>query len=784
MFLKYLLITCFTAAAPFLIDGSSITAAVQDSTQLANYELARKFRQFTLGGKYAQNSMSIYPREINGTDNFWFDFTTSAGIKYYYVQPARAHKEQLFDNDNMAAQLSELTRTAADPAKLSLNNLKFSKDQRSFTFEYRSGKYEYDRTTKHLKRLEKEKEKEGETLYSWMNFSPDKRYIIYAKKHNLYFKGNKAMGMDTTEVRLTTDGVENCSYAREEDANMEGEVSSVARWCPDSRHAYAIIEDNRKLRDFWVVNSLTKYPELIKYKYEYPGDKYVTQCKVVIIDVVKRTARTVDVSKYNDQYVLPISMTDDSRLLFIERINRAWNKVDVCSINTSTLEVRELIHEEDNPYRDYHSRNTVVMNNGKDILFRSERTGWGHYYHYDSNGQLRNTVTSGKWVAGHFAAIDTLGRTAYMYGYGHDPKLNPYYYQLFKVHFDRPGAILLTPENGQHRVNFLSSNRYFIDTYSRVDKEPVIVLKDNNGRTILNLATPDLKAVYEAGWKKPEAFTVKAADMRTDLYGVMWKPSDFDPNKKYPIISVVYPGPYFGFVPTNFTLDDSYCTRMAQLGFIVITVGHRGDTPMRGKLYHTFGYGNMRDYPLADDKFVIEQLAAAHPYIDIERVGIYGHSGGGFMAAAAICTYPDFYKAAVSCSGNHDNNIYNRGWGECYNGVQEIENVVKDSLGHEHKEYDYKFSVKSNAEIAKNLKGHLLLVTGDMDKNVNPCHTYRMAQALIEAGKDFDMLVIPGAGHGYGSADEYFEQKMYRYFAKYLLGDSRAEKWGNINKLK
>ena len=352
---------------------------------------------------------------------------------------------------------------------------------------------------------------------------------------------------------------------------------------------------------------------------------------------------------------------------------------------------------------------------------------------------------------------------------------------LKEVDIDKEGVTPLSTEDGQHNVSFLKSHNYYIDTYSRVDMEPKIMLKDRKGKVIMELAKPDLDLVYASGWKKPERFVVKAADNITDLYGVMWKPSDFNPEKKYPIISVVYPGPYFGFVPTNFTLDDSYCTRMAQLGFIVITVGHRGDTPMRGKAYHRYGYGNMRDYPLADDKYAIEQLAQRHSFINGKKVGIYGHSGGGFMAAAAIFTYPDFYTAAVSCSGNHDNSIYNRGWGECYNGVKEVEKVVKDSLGNETKEYEYKFSVKSNAEIAKNLKGHLMLVTGDMDKNVNPAHTYRVAQALIEAGKDFDMLVIPGAGHGYGSADKYFEKKMYRFFAKHLLGDNRADYWGDIN---
>ena len=761
-------------------------APAEHDTVQANYELAEKFHKFTLGGKLSNNSMSLYPHEINDTDNFWFDFTTSAGKHYYYVNPKEGKKELLFDNEEMAMLLSGLTHEVVNPVRLDLSELKFAKDQKSFVFSYRSKKYDYNRITRKLKEVEEKKadDRDAEPIYSWMNFSPDKKYILYAKDHNLYVKGNKALGVDTTEVQLTTDGVPDFSYAREEDAGENGEVPSNARWCPDSRHAYIVLDDNRKLRDFWVINSISDKPELKKYKYEFPGDKYVTQNELVIIDIVERTARKAKIQKWNDQYVMPFSVTSYSKYVFFERTKRTWDEVDVCSVNTSTLEVKELIHEVDKPYRDPHARSVEVLNDGKDILFRSERTGWGHYYHYDGQGNLKNAISSGPWVSGHIAAIDTLQRTVYFYGYGDDPKINPFYYRLYKSNMDREGATLLTKEDGQHRVIFLKSKRYFIDTFSRVDMEPKILLKDNTGKVIMELAKPDLSQVYAAGWKKPENFVVKAADNVTDLYGVMWKPSNFDPEKKYPIISVVYPGPYFGFVPTNFTLDDSYCTRMAQLGFIVITVGHRGDTPMRGKAYHRYGYGNMRDYPLEDDKYAIEQLAQRHSFIDGKKVGIYGHSGGGFMAAAAICTYPDFYKAAVSCSGNHDNSIYNRGWGECYNGVREVEKVVKDSLGNETKEYEYKFRVKSNAEIAKNLKGHLMLVTGDMDKNVNPAHTYRMAQALIEAGKDFDMLVIPGAGHGYGSADEYFEKKMYRFFAKHLLGDTRADYWGDINRSK
>lgn len=777
----------------FLFTGLSLASALQSQGQSvsggslparANYELAQQFQAFSLGGKLNQISLSIYPNEIHESDNFWFDFTTTEGKRYYFVNPRKARKELLFDNKEMAMQLSELTREVVNPHRIDLSSIVFSKDQKTFTFRYGSDTYEYNRITHKLKEVqEKEKEeKEEDPIYSWMTFSPDKKYILYAKNHNLFVRGNKTLGMDTTEVQLTTDGMKDFSYAQEEPEGENGEARTSARWCPDNRHVYIVRDDNRKLHELWVVNSLSERPALKSYKYEFPGAKEVTQNELVIIDVKERTARKAHIEKWKDQYVMPLSVTPDSKLLFFERTKRTWDEVDLCSVNLSTLEVKELIHEVDKPYRDPHARSVEILNNGKDILFRSERTGWGHYYHYDGNGKLKNVLSSGPWVAGQVVTVDSAARKVYFYGYGEDPDINPFYYRLYKADLDKENATCISKEDGQHHVQFLKSKRYYIDTYSRVDMAPKILLKDNTGKVILDLATPDLKQAYAEGWKAPERFVVKAADNQTDLYGVMWKPSDFDPKKKYPIISVVYPGPYFGFVPTSFALEDRCCYRMAQLGFIVIAVGHRGDTPMRGKAYHRFGYGNMRDYPLADDKYAIEQLAKAHPYIDVDKVGIYGHSGGGFMAAAAIFTYPDFYKAAVSCSGNHDNSIYNRGWGECYNGVREVEKTVKDSLGHERKELEYKFKVESNAEIAPNLKGHLLLVTGDMDTNVNPAHTYRVAQALIDSGKNFEMLVIPGAGHGYGGADEYFEKKMFRFFAKYLIGDDRADQWGDMTR--
>ena len=397
-------------------------------------------------------------------------------------------------------------------------------------------------------------------------------------------------------------------------------------------------------------------------------------------------------------------------------------------------------------------------------IFCSERTGWGHYYHYDGDGNLKNVMTSGEWVTGYINSIDTLKRKVYLYGYGKDKKVNPFYYMLYEVDIDREGVTPLSTEDGQHNVNFLKSHNYYVDTYSRVDMEPKIMLKDRRGKVIMELAKPDLDLVYASGWKKPERFVVKAADNVTDLYGVMWKPSNFDPEKKYPIISVVYPGPYFGFVPTSFTLDDSYCTRMAQLGFIVITVGHRGDTPMRGKAYHRYGYGNMRDYPLADHKYAIEQLAQRHHFIDIDKVGIHGHSGGGFMSTAAMCQYPDFFKVAVSCAGNHDNNIYNRWWSETHHGVKEVVSEKGDTT--------FVYKIATNPEIAKQLKGNLLLIHGDIDNNVHPGNTLRVVDALIRAGKRFDMLILPQQRHGFGDMNEYFYWKLVDYFSEHLKGKS------------
>ena len=745
-----------------------------EAQQKANYKLAEKLRNVSFGSLIGKYSMSVFPKQINDTDKFWFEFTTEEGKNFYFVDPAKGEKRLLFENADIAQGVSQITRQAYNEKDLRIFDMAFSKDLTKMTFSM-DGHYEFDFKTKKVRAVEKDRsEEDDEVIYSWMTFSPDRKYILYAKDHNLYIRGNKAKGIDTTEIQLTTDGEKYYSFARDSEDDRKDEAETNARWFKDSKHIYVVREDSRKLKDMFVINSLTKRPTLEKYRYEMPGEKDLCQYELWIINIEKKTANRVPADKWTDQYIQVIQPGEKGDKLFFQRFKRTWDEVDICVVNTETLEVKELIHEVDKPYRDYHMQNTVILNDGKDILFRSERTGWGHYYHYDGEGRLKNVITSGPWVAGQMAAIDTVGRTIYLYGFGREKGVDPYYYMLYKASIDKEGVTLLTPENAQHGASFLSSKRYFVDTYSRVDMEPKIVLKNNQGKVIMELAKPDTRRLKELGWRAPERFTVKAADGLTDIYGIMWKPADFDPNKKYPIISSVYPGPFFEYVNTSFRVDDSYNMRLAQLGFIVVSMGHRGGSPMRGKFYHRYGYGKLRDYPLADDKYAIEQLADRYAYIDLSKVGIFGHSGGGFMSTAALCTYPDFYTAAVSSAGNHDNNIFNRGWSEIYHGVKETAKKVKGKDGQDSTVYTYSCKVPTNMELAKRLKGHLLLVTGDMDKNVHPANTLRMVDALIKAKKNFEMIVLPGNGHGFGGkADAFFERKLWYHFAKYLLGDER-----------
>ena len=771
----------------FLLVGLMVTSLLWGQ-QKANFKLADRFTSSNF--RFADgNSMSIYPMYINDGDCFWYSFTTEEGKRHYYVNPEKGEKRLLFNPEKLFGFLNQETHGVCDAKNFTFQELKFDKKGISFTFNFERHKYRYNMKTEEVTKLDTViNEGFGD---SWKKYSPDSAYIVFAQRHNLYVMGNKDKGKDSTIVQLTTDGERYFSYTKDED---EDEIAAdtfptapIAVWMKDSKKVYALRCDTRHVDKLFLVDVMTDpRPTLKTYKYAMAGDQKLEKYELTVIDVETKEVKTIDIDGWQDQYVDVLYTSKDGNKIYFERKTRAFDEQEVCVANLATGEVNVLIHEIDKPFMDYKMANIMFLNDGKDIIYRSERTGWGHYYLYDDQGHLKHAITSGEWVAGPVAEIDTVGRTLYFYALGKDKDIDPYYYIPCRVNIDKPESLTqLTFDNANHQVHFSKSFKYFVDIYERVDMVPRIVLKDRMGKEVMELEKPDIRRALEMGWKAPERFKVKAADGVTDLYGVMWKPFDFDSTKVYPIISSVYPGPFYEYVPTQFRLIHDENTRLAQLGFIVIAVGHRGGTPMRGKFYHTYSHGKLRDYPLADDKYAIEQLADRYPFIDVTKVGIYGHSGGGFMSTAAICTYPDFYKAAVSSAGNHDNHIYNHWWGETHNGVKEEKKVIKDSVNGDRTESTFKFRVGTNMELAKNYKGGLLLVHGWMDDNVHPAHTLRVVDALIKAGKNFDMIMLPRSNHGFsGEENTFYERKMWFHFARLLLGDNTGDYYYEIEQYK
>jgi dipeptidyl-peptidase 4 len=750
-------------------------ATITTYGQKADFQAAEKYSNANLSGKVGD--LSVNPQWIEETDLFWYSFKTSEGRNFYIVDASKKSKQQMFDNRYLASQIHQLTHKPVNELDLPIKELKFRKKSTSkFTFQIDSIKYLYDINSRKLT-INDTIHKKDDKKPKWPNYSHDSTMFAYSMNYNLYIM--KRNDKDSVGIQLTTDGEKYFSYGMNTNRDTVKNKKGFARveWFKNGSKIIVEREDERKVLDLFVINSLKKpRPELESYKYSMPGDVYVPQKYISVIDIKTKKKTDINLNKWKDQTVeVYWSSQKEADKFIVVRKDRPLKNLDVCLVNANTGEVKVLFSEQIYPYFNDDYSQLSVLNEGNDILWWSERTGWGQLYHYDGNGKLLNQISEDYSVTGKIQQIDTLNRTVYFEAFGHENDVHPYYSMTYKASIDRGGMTLITKENANHSFSMSKDSKFYVDTYSAVNKEPLSVLRDNNGNILLQLEKPDLSQLYKTGWKMPEVIKLKAKDGVTDLYGVIYKPFDFDSTRKYPIISYVYPGPQTEGVPYSFTITGRYNVALAQLGFIVVNFGHRGGSPQRNAYYHTYGYENLRDYALADDKYGIEQLADMYHYIDINRVGIYGHSGGGFMSTAAILTYPDFYDVAVSSSGNHDNNIYNQWWGETHNGVEEVDKKIKlkDGEKGDSIKVTFKADVAKNQDLAKNLKGHLLLVTGDQDDNVNPANTIRVADALIKANKRFDYFVMPGQRHGYGEYSIYFERMMWYYFAEHLLGDYR-----------
>jgi dipeptidyl-peptidase 4 len=636
----------------------------------------------------------------------------------------------------------------------------------------------------------------------WASVSPDDKLVVFARGHNLfmvdaanYAKARKTPGdASVVETQITTDGEEHFQYDRrlndedrralrkdsKDDKNKMGARVPAIQvfWSKDSTKFAVVRRDERKVKDLFVINALSNpRPTLETYRYAMPGEPNVPQPQIEVFDAATKKRVLVKADRFKDQSLQiaaaevseiarekektePQWVSDASDKLYFLRNSRDLHSVDLCVADVATGEAKTLIEERLNVY--IETKPVRFVNNEQEILWWSERDGWGHYYLYDAAGILKKQITSGEFVTTDIVSIEPKTRTMMVSAVGHEPAEDPYYSHLYRVGLDGGPMKLLDPGDASHAVVASDSGRYFVDTSSRVNTAPKSVLYDAAGTPLAELETTDLSAAMEAGFKFAEPFKVKADDGVTDLYGVMYKPFDFDPAKKYPIIAFVYPGPQTESVTKTFTKSQNIA--LAQCGFVVIEVGNRGGNPNRSKWYHTYGYGNLRDYGLADKKAAIEQLARRHSFIDIDRVGIWGHSGGGFMTAAAMLVYPDFFKAGFSESGNHENNIYNNTWSEKHHGIKEVDGPDG--------EVKFEYSIEKNSELAKNLKGHLMLVTGDIDDNVHPSNTYRMANALIKANKRFEFFLLPGLRHSFQPAQDYVFWLRSDFFCRHLLGES------------
>ncbi|MCM1109400.1 MAG: S9 family peptidase [Clostridium sp.] len=693
-------------------------------------------------------------------------------LRYYLLDTHTKHTRLLFDSE----RLVELLTPYADKDKLPLRGRIYlneismkGKNSDCLYFTCMGKSWRYDVSAGRLVRVEDEKKKTtdlGIRKEYWKDYSADSLFYVYAYKHNLYLC--EVASGDT--VQLTVDGEHYHSYASGGNGGnpVEGHASGIGKWVGDTHNYLLIREDKRKVGTLTLVNNLAApRPKPVSYKFPMPGDKDVVQYSVYEVDADSARIYPLDVKAYPDQIIeIPRFkiFTQSGDYAYFIRKSRAQDLVDLCRVDVKRRELKVLIHEECKPHLNEQLFAYHVLNRGKEILWWSERNGRGQYFLYDGEGKLKNAVTTPDFVSGAIERIDTVGRNIVFHGYGREKGVNPTYRFYYKVGLDGRGLTCLTPGNGYHEATFSPDGKTLADRCSRMDMAPDHNIYDRKGRLVAHLGRCNLTALYECGWRAPEVVQVMAADSVTPLYGVVYTPCDMQPGRTYPVISNVYPGPHTDLVPETFMIDDNGNHSLAQLGFIVINFSYRGSNPYRGRAFYTHGYGNLRDYALADDQYTIRQLAERYP-IDLNRVGIYGHSGGGFMTTAAMLSAPDFYKVGVAASGNHDNNIYTQWWGETFHGVTQ----QTDSLGN----VTFSCRIPTNIELAPNLKGHLLLITGDMDNNVHPASTIRMANALIKARKRFDMKVIPGADHGLG--DAYYQNLIRYYFVEHLLGEKRDD---------
>ncbi|HJR66129.1 MAG TPA: DPP IV N-terminal domain-containing protein [Gemmatimonadaceae bacterium] len=598
--------------------------------------------------------------------------------------------------------------------------------------------------------------------------SPDGKRAAFIRDWNLWLR-DLTTGQ---ERQLTTDGVKDFGYATD-NAGWIRSDRAILLWSPDSRRIATFQQDDRRVGEMYLVSTAVGHPRLDAWKYPLPGDSVVSMIHRVIIDIdAGRLVRLQMPPDFHRSTVCDHIVCDGARLadaqwspdglrLAFVSSSRDHKVAQLRVADASSGVVRDVLEERVATYFESGSdrENWYVSWSSNEVLWFSERDDWGHLYLYDlTNGRLKNRITSGEGNVSEVLRVDEKARTILFVGVGRERGRDPYFRHVYRVGFDGRNARLLTPEDADHDVTLSPSGAHFVDTWSRPDVPATSVLRDANGRIVVELEKTDISRLVATGWTPPIPFTVKARDGTTDLYGLMYRPSSFDSTRRYPIIVHHYPGPQGGSVGSrSFHALRGDTRSLAELGFIVIQLDGMG-LPGRTKSFHDAYYGNMGDNGLPDQVTGVRQLAQRHRWIDIDRVGIYGHSGGGYSSADAILRYPDFFKVAVSQAGNHDNRIYEDDWGEKWQGL--LERRPNGTTNYDN---------QANQLLAQNLKGKLLIAWGTMDDNVPPNNSLVLVNELIRHNKDFDVIPFPNRRHGFGN-EPYMMRRRWDYFVRHLLG--------------
>ena len=736
----------------------SSVLAQQRALTAADYARAEKFMGYNTNPLVFHN---IQPAWLPD-GRFWYRDVSAEGSEFVVFDPVKQTREPAFDHEQVAASLSKATGKSYDKTHLPFARFEYSADGKSILFGIEGKRWSCDLKGTSCSEMAGAEPRPNQVL------SPDKKLAAFIRDYNLWLR-DVSTGKET---QLTTDGVKDYGYATNNAGWIHGD-DPVLLWSPDSKKIATFQQDQRKVGEMYLVETKVGHPTLQSWKYPLPGDDVVTMIERVIIDVDARKVirfkmppdqhRTTLCDDLKCREWTDVQWSPDSSSLVFVSNSRDHKQANLRVANASTGEVRDVLEEKvPTQYESgWRHANWYYMAGSNEVIWFSERSNWGHLYLYDfSTGKLKHAITSGDWVVTELVRVDEKERVVYFQAAGKEPGQNPYFRHFYRIDLEGKNLKLLTPEEGDHNVELSPSGKFFTDSYSKADVPTVVVLRDSSGKLLAAVARTDISRLLATGWQPPVTFSVKGRDGVTDIYGLMFKPTNLDPAKKYPIINHIYPGPQGGSVGVTgwgFSAARGDAQALAELGFIVVQIEGMGN-PFRSKKFHDTYYSNMGDNTLPDQITGMKQLAQRFAWIDLDRVGIWGHSGGGYASTDAMLRYPDFFKVGISESGNHDNREYEDDWGERYQGL-----LAKQTDGKSN------YDDQANQGLAKNLKGHLLLMHGTLDDNVPPYNTLLVVNELIKANKDFDLLLLPNRRHGYAN-EGYVVRRRWDYFVRYLMG--------------